>query len=165
MVSQFPYVIYFRDLPQRIQVLAVLHTSRDPDVWRSRISGFGFLRRAGYADRDVSVFFGDDCLMSPTRQNRLDRNCRSVTLEKAESTRRSETMDIAATLAEIQTLPVEDRLRIVDAIWDGIEDEGKSVVLTPALKQELDRRIAGYEANPDDVLSWEEVRASLQAEL
>ncbi|MBA3316072.1 MAG: addiction module protein [Planctomycetota bacterium] len=74
-------------------------------------------------------------------------------------------MDIAATLAEIQTLPVEDRLRIVDAIWDGIEDEGKSVVLTPALKQELDRRIAGYEANPDDVLSWEEVRASLQAEL
>ena len=73
-------------------------------------------------------------------------------------------MDISATLAEINALPVEDRLRLVHAIWDGIAEEQGTFRLTDAQKRELDRRIAEYEANPDDVLTWEEVRAALQAE-
>lgn len=35
-VSGFPYCVYYRAEPERIIVLAVFHTSRDPDDWRSR---------------------------------------------------------------------------------------------------------------------------------
>ena len=34
----FPYLIYYRVLPDRIEVIAVLHGSRDPRIWRERIN-------------------------------------------------------------------------------------------------------------------------------
>ena len=34
--------------------------------------------------------------------------------------------------------------------------------LTIAQKQELDRRISAYEANPDDVKTWDEVKDSIR---
>lgn len=36
-VRRFPYVIYYRVELQRIVVLSVFHSSRDPKVWQSRI--------------------------------------------------------------------------------------------------------------------------------
>jgi plasmid stabilization system protein ParE len=33
---RFPYLVYYRVLPTRIEVLAILHGSRDPEVWRDR---------------------------------------------------------------------------------------------------------------------------------
>lgn len=32
----FPYLIYYRILPDHIEVLAVLHGARDPATWRDR---------------------------------------------------------------------------------------------------------------------------------
>ena len=37
--------------------------------------------------------------------------------------------------------------------------------LTEAQKQELDRRLAELEANPDEVTPWEEVEAEIRARL
>jgi putative addiction module component (TIGR02574 family) len=71
-------------------------------------------------------------------------------------------MDITATLKEITALSVSDRIRIVQAIWDSIAEEQVYTDLTTAQQQELDRRIADYEANPDDVLTWEEIKASIK---
>jgi hypothetical protein len=34
---------------------------------------------------------------------------------------------------------------------------------TDLQQQELDRRIADYDSNPDNVLTWEEIKASIQA--
>ena len=34
--------------------------------------------------------------------------------------------------------------------------------LTDAQKREIDRRLAAYEANPDDVIPWETIRKRLQ---
>jgi toxin ParE1/3/4 len=34
---RFPYVIYYRVLADRVEVLAVLHGSRDPSFWKSRL--------------------------------------------------------------------------------------------------------------------------------
>jgi putative addiction module component (TIGR02574 family) len=34
------------------------------------------------------------------------------------------------------------------------------VPLTDAQRDELDRRLADHEANPDDVISWAEIRAA-----
>lgn len=35
-LTRFPYAVYYRVLPNRIRVLAVYHTSRDPAGWQSR---------------------------------------------------------------------------------------------------------------------------------
>ena len=35
-LRRFPYIAYYRVLEDRIEVLAVLHGSRDPETWRSR---------------------------------------------------------------------------------------------------------------------------------
>ncbi len=35
-VSRFPYCVYYRVKPDRVVVIAVFHTSRDPSVWQGR---------------------------------------------------------------------------------------------------------------------------------
>jgi toxin ParE1/3/4 len=35
-VSRFPYCVYYRVKPDRVVVIAVFHTSRDPSIWRGR---------------------------------------------------------------------------------------------------------------------------------
>ncbi len=67
-------------------------------------------------------------------------------------------MDITATLNEIVNLKIEDRIRLVQAIWDSIEAEQAYPEFTDEEKQELDDRIAESDANPDNVMTWEEVR-------
>ncbi len=37
-LQRFPYVIYYRVLSDRIEVVAVLHGSRDPRLWQERVS-------------------------------------------------------------------------------------------------------------------------------
>ncbi|QSJ20987.1 addiction module protein [Nostoc sp. UHCC 0702] len=71
-------------------------------------------------------------------------------------------MDITATLKEITSLNVADRIRIVQAILDSIASEQVDPELTEVQQQELDRRISDYDANPDDVLTWEEIKASIK---
>jgi putative addiction module component (TIGR02574 family) len=39
---------------------------------------------------------------------------------------------------------------------------GDDVPVTAAMKAELDRRLADHEANPDDMVSWAEVKAGLR---
>jgi putative addiction module component (TIGR02574 family) len=71
-------------------------------------------------------------------------------------------MDIAATLAGITVLTVEERIRIVQVILESIDIAQAYPELTLELKQELDRRARAYDANPDDVMTREEVRASIR---
>lgn len=66
-------------------------------------------------------------------------------------------MDIAATLDGITALSVEERIRIVQAILESISVEQSYPELTLELKQELDRRSRAYDANPDEVMTREEL--------
>lgn len=72
-------------------------------------------------------------------------------------------MDIAATLAEIKSLSIDERIALVEAIWDSIDAETENLPLTDAQRQELERRLAYHLANPDDVVPWDEVRAQALA--
>lgn len=38
LTPRFPYMIYYRLLPEEIRILAFKHHSRHPDYWRYRIS-------------------------------------------------------------------------------------------------------------------------------
>lgn len=71
-------------------------------------------------------------------------------------------MDITTTLKQINELSVDDRIQLVQAIWDSIAAEQAHPELTPEQAEELDRRSAAYDENPDDVLTWEEVKASIK---
>ena len=71
-------------------------------------------------------------------------------------------MDITATLNEIAALKVEDRILLVQAIWDSIAAEEAYPELTDEQKQELDNRIAESDAESDNVMTWQEVRNSIR---
>jgi len=36
VVRRFPYCVFYRPLPDRAEVIAVFHKSRDPAIWRGR---------------------------------------------------------------------------------------------------------------------------------
>jgi putative addiction module component (TIGR02574 family) len=61
----------------------------------------------------------------------------------------------------IDRLGIEERLALVEEIWDSIAADSADVPLTDAQRAELDRRITDYEANPHDVVPWNEVKASI----
>lgn len=74
-------------------------------------------------------------------------------------------MDFAEALSAINAMSVDDRIRLAEAIWDGIEAEQELPQLTDAQKEELDRRIAAYEASPESAVPWEQVEAEVRARL
>lgn len=67
----------------------------------------------------------------------------------------------AMPLEEIRKLPVEERLQLVEDIWDTIVNEHADLPLTPAQEKELDRRLAAHRADPDTAQPWEVVRARI----
>jgi putative addiction module component (TIGR02574 family) len=73
-------------------------------------------------------------------------------------------MDISVTLNEIKALSIADRIRIVQDILESIAAEQAYPDLTAAQKREIDRRISDYEANPDDVMTWEEIKVSIRGQ-
>ena len=62
----------------------------------------------------------------------------------------------------LEGLSVAERMLLVEQIWDSIAAEQESLPLTQAQKDELDRRLAAYEADPTAGSTWEEVKARLQ---
>ncbi len=65
-------------------------------------------------------------------------------------------------IAEILALPVAERLRMVEAIWDSISAVPDALPLTQWQKDELDRRLAEFEADPDSGATLEEVFARIR---
>ena len=63
-------------------------------------------------------------------------------------------------LQQASALNVDEQIELVEAIWDGIVSRGATPSLTAAQKAELDRRLADHLANPNDVVSWSEVKAA-----
>jgi putative addiction module component (TIGR02574 family) len=59
----------------------------------------------------------------------------------------------------IDRLSVVERIQLVQEIWDSLVPDAEQLPITEAQRLELDRRLAALEANPDDVVSWEEVEA------
>ena len=72
-------------------------------------------------------------------------------------------MNLSTALAEIILLSVDERLRLVEAIWDSIAAEPDQLDLTGGRRQEVERRLAAHAAAPEKVISWEEVKAQALA--
>lgn len=65
----------------------------------------------------------------------------------------------------IDKLSREERLALVQAIWDTIAAEQPPPLLSAAQGQEIARRVAEDDAAPDDVIPWEQVKAQTLARL
>jgi putative addiction module component (TIGR02574 family) len=66
---------------------------------------------------------------------------------------------------QVQQLPLEEQLELVEALWTSIVERDAVPPLTEAQREELDRRLADHESNPDDVVSWDDVKASALAHI
>ncbi len=60
---------------------------------------------------------------------------------------------------ELLNLPVEEKLELVEALWDRIDDEllGKALSRNE-IEEELNRRISNIIKNPETLISWEDVK-------
>ncbi len=61
-------------------------------------------------------------------------------------------------LTDVLELPVPERLRLVEAIWDSIAECPEQLTLSAAQKAELDRRLEAYREDPGAASPWAEVR-------
>ena len=75
------------------------------------------------------------------------------------------TVNAVSIISEIQKLSMEDRVVLVQRIWDDIAESNLPLNLTEAQKAELDRRSAELDANPDMAIPWDEVKQNLQMRL
>ena len=66
-------------------------------------------------------------------------------------------------LAKVLALPIEERIRIAQSIWDSVIEVPEAVELTDEQRDELDRRIKAYHADPTAGSPWSEVRKRILA--
>jgi putative addiction module component (TIGR02574 family) len=74
-------------------------------------------------------------------------------------------MSVSIKSLGIDRLGVEERLDLVEQIWDSLAADNAAVPLTDTQRAELDRRIADHDRSPDDVVSWENVKSSVSERL
>ncbi len=62
------------------------------------------------------------------------------------------------TITDLLQLSLEERIQLVEDLWDSIAAAPEAVSLTEAQKQELDRRLEDYHRDPDAGSPWSVVR-------
>ncbi len=74
-------------------------------------------------------------------------------------------MDYQSVLNEVETWPIDDRIRLVQDVWDRLVNLGYEPELTEEMKAELDRRVEEMDRNPGSGVPWEEVKARVLGRL
>ena len=74
-------------------------------------------------------------------------------------------MSVSAKSLGIDRLKIEDRLALIEELWASICAEKSDFALSDAQRAELDRRVADDDAFPDNVIPWDEIKASVRARL
>ena len=74
-------------------------------------------------------------------------------------------MSVTVKTLGIDRLNVDERLALVEEIWASICADAKDFPLSDGQRAELDRRVADDDAYPDDVVPWDEVKASVRSRL
>ena len=75
------------------------------------------------------------------------------------------TSRMATPAVSFDHLTVEERLELLDRLWDSLVDTPERIPLTDAQKEELDRRLDDFERDPSIGIPWDEVRKRIQGQL
>lgn len=65
---------------------------------------------------------------------------------------------------EIEKLSVAQRLDLIGLLWDSIPDTLDVLPVPQSHKEELERRLAGADADPGAGIPWEVVKSRLRAD-
>jgi putative addiction module component (TIGR02574 family) len=65
-----------------------------------------------------------------------------------------------ALLEKINQLPLDERIRLVEDVWNGIAETPEAVPMPESHRRELDHRLDNPSSEPSS--TWEEVRARLR---
>ena len=64
-------------------------------------------------------------------------------------------------LSELLQLPADERLQLVEAIWDSLVKVPEAIPISDDVREELDRRLAAYYEDPSSARPWREIMAEL----
>jgi putative addiction module component (TIGR02574 family) len=63
--------------------------------------------------------------------------------------------------SDIAQMPVDERIQLVEDIWDSIAELPEAVKVPDWHKEELEMRLDAYHANPSEGTPWSEVRGNI----
>jgi putative addiction module component (TIGR02574 family) len=65
-------------------------------------------------------------------------------------------------IPEIARLSVPEKILLVEDLWDSIATDESAVPMPQSHREELDRRLERYQANPGNLLSLEELQRRIE---
>jgi len=65
-------------------------------------------------------------------------------------------------IADILELPVQERIHLVELIWDSVAVAPETLQISPELITELETRLTEFQANPEIGHTWSEVKSQLK---
>lgn len=68
-------------------------------------------------------------------------------------------------IEEVLKLSVPERILMVEAVWDSIEEKDELLEIDEATKNLLDDRLKAHQKNPQEGSSWTEVKARIKKQL
>jgi putative addiction module component (TIGR02574 family) len=74
-------------------------------------------------------------------------------------------MDTQQIVEAFRRLPADERVRLVEELWDEVAKELEGQLLSEAQQRLLDERIRQHQKNPADVQDWEAARDDLLRDL
>ncbi len=70
-------------------------------------------------------------------------------------------MSVLTTLG-LDRLSPEERMSLIEELWESLSANEEQVPVTEAQKADLDKRLEAFQTNPQTGSSWEEVKARLK---
>ena len=69
----------------------------------------------------------------------------------------------AITTLGLGGLSPEERMSLIEELWESLSASDEQVPVTDAQKADLDKRLAAFRADPKAGASWDEVKARLKS--
>ena len=65
-------------------------------------------------------------------------------------------------VADILGLPIQERIHLVELIWESIAAFPQAIDVSPELKSELNARLEDFERDPEAGYAWDQVKTQLK---
>ena len=65
-------------------------------------------------------------------------------------------------VADILALPVQERIQLVELIWESVAAFPQALEVSPELKSDLAARLVDFERDPEAGYAWEQVKDRLK---